>query len=168
MVASEILLHTKTDTKEEELDILNGFLERLQYNQVTKTPRESPDFELIIGNTPIGVEIKKYYSDYSHKGSKSQQKLSEWVRFSKELKSNLQRNNQDFNSIYGAIHFKKSDISTYSQLSNTECFSELVQCIRSANLKPQEASSIEIKQGAFSQKRAKNGQNQLEFKKLRL
>jgi hypothetical protein len=75
MPASKILLTIETNTKREETKILNGFLERLGYTSESITDREQPDFELYLDNKLIGIEITKYYSDYTVEGSKAQQKL---------------------------------------------------------------------------------------------
>lgn len=72
MPASKILLTIKTDTKEEETEILAAFLTRLQYSPTSITPSESPDFEILLSENLVGIEVTKYYSDFTKKGSKTQ------------------------------------------------------------------------------------------------
>src|SRR6266516_4438961 len=110
MPASKILLTIEFDTKKEERKILNGFLERLQYSPKPIIDREQPDFEFIINNKLIGVEITKYYSDSTKEGSKIQQKISAWLSLTKKLKIKLSAVNNDFAYLYGAIHFHSDNI----------------------------------------------------------
>src|SRR5258708_27647752 len=104
MPASEILLTIKTDTKEEEQEILSSFLTRLQYSPISIEPRERPDFEVEM----IGIEVTKYYADFTRKGSKIQQKISEWKKFAGNLKSKLSAIDSEWTYLYGAIHFHES------------------------------------------------------------
>lgn len=143
MPASEVLLTIKTDTKEEETEILSGLLSRLQYLASTITPRETPDFEIALNGHLIGVEITKYYSDYTRKGSKAQQTISEWKKFSEHLKSKLVELNPEYAYLYGAIHFK-SDKVNYKQLLTKVHFDELIELISLADLGRNQQKTINV------------------------
>lgn len=67
----------QTETKKEEKNIIEQFLVRMQYISVSMTPSECPDFEVKSNGKNIGVEVTKYFSDITRKGSKMQQNISE-------------------------------------------------------------------------------------------
>ena len=109
MPASKSLLTVKTDTKEEESEILTELLTRLQYSPASVTPDECPDFEIVLSGNLIGVEITKYYADYTKNGSKTQQKISEWKKFAEGLKTKLSAINPEFDYLYSSIHFHNNE-----------------------------------------------------------
>src|SRR5258708_1514146 len=111
MPASEILLTIKTDTKEEETEIIEQLLSRLQYSPTAVIPSERPDFEIELNGKSNGVEVTKYYSDYSKKGSNVQKKISEWKKFAENLKAKLSVIEPNFKFTYGAIHFRKDGVN---------------------------------------------------------
>lgn len=78
---SDFLLNIHSDTKIEEREIIEQFLQRLQYSNYELKEQERPDFAASIDANKIGIEITKYYSDFSKKGSKMQKNLMEWKNF---------------------------------------------------------------------------------------
>jgi hypothetical protein len=76
----------------------------------------------------IGIELTKYYSDFSKKGSKEHQRISEWKKVAKNLKSKLIEINPDFELLYASIHFKDAKLN-YNQLLNDKLFNELLKLI---------------------------------------
>lgn len=78
------------------------------------TPSECPDFEIELNEKLIGVEVTKYYSDYTKKGSKTQQKISEWKKFAENLKAKLCALESDFINKYDKEH--NYDMSRYFRI----------------------------------------------------
>lgn len=148
MPASEILLTIHTDTKEEEREIIEQFLIRLQYSPTSLITSECPDYELEINNKLIGVEVTKYYSDFTKKGSMRQKKLSEWKKFADDLKKRLSAFEPDYDYLYGAIHFH-SDQVNYRELLKESCFNEIVKFIKSAKLKSGEQKTKKVEPDNF-------------------
>src|SRR5437879_16998 len=148
MPASEILLTIKTDTKEEEQEILSNFLTRLQYTPTSIEPREQPDFEVEINGRWIGIELTKYYADFTKRGSKTQQKMGEWKKFAESLKRKLSTVDNEWAYLYGAIHFHKGKFS-YGQLLNDDYFVELVQLLKSVEIKRADEKTVGILTSRF-------------------
>jgi hypothetical protein len=148
MPASEILLTIKTDTKEEEQEILSNFLTRLQYLPTVIDPREQPDFEVEINNRQIGIEVTKYYADFTKRGSKTQQKISEWKKFAESLKSKLSTVDSEWTYLYGAIHFRERKFN-YGQLLNENYFDQLAQLIKSVGIKRTDEKTVDILASQF-------------------
>ena len=143
MPASEILLTIKSDTKEEEREIIIQFLSRLKYSKYTLNSSECPDFEMILDNHNIGVEVTKYYADFGKKGSAKQKKISEWKKFSEMLKRSLREINSQYDFIYGAIHFRTNSFHQ-KELFNDESFNELVSLIQDNRLDQNENKTITV------------------------
>jgi hypothetical protein len=143
MPASKILLTIKTDSKEEETEVLTAFLTRLQYSPTSITPTESPDFEILLNESAIGIEITKYYSDFTKKGSKTQQKISEWKNFAEKLKAKLSAINTEFNYLYASIRFLNDGVN-YKELLSNGYFNELLKLITEADLKRTEKKNISV------------------------
>jgi hypothetical protein len=148
MPASKILLTIKTDSKEEETEIVGGFLTRLQYTPQSVTLHEKPDFEIVLNDKQIGIEVTKYYSDYTLKGSKLQQKLSEWKRFAEKLRSKLLTVDKGYVYLYGSIHFCNEDVN-YSELLNDNYINELVILLQSIDLERTEQKTVKIQADKF-------------------
>ncbi len=69
----------KFGKKDQERAIIDGFLDRLQYKGIVKES-ERPDFVVFLEELRIGVEVTKYFTDVSKKGSHGERKVSKWVR----------------------------------------------------------------------------------------
>ncbi|MDR3714781.1 MAG: hypothetical protein P4L51_18350 [Puia sp.] len=143
MPASEILLTIQSDTKEEEREIIIQFLSRLQYSKYTLNDFECPDFDMKLNNRDIGVEVTKYYTDFGKKGSAKQKKISEWKKFSEELKANLGRINSQNDFVYGAIHFCVNSVR-HRELLNNAPFNELVSLIENNRPDKNESKNVII------------------------
>jgi hypothetical protein len=148
MPASKILLTINADTKEEETEIVSQLLNRLQYSPASVTPSECPDFEIELHEKLIGVEVTKYYSDYSIKGSKTQQRISEWKKFAENLKTKLSTIKSDFIFLYGSINFHNNNVN-YRDLLKDDYFNELVNLLISIGLERTEQRTVEISEDSF-------------------
>ncbi|MBB3188288.1 hypothetical protein [Microbacter margulisiae] len=148
MPASEILLKIHTDTKEEEREIIEQFLKRLQYSPTSLVTSECPDYEIEIDSKLIGVEITKYYSDFTRKGSMRQKKLSEWKKFVDELKKRLSAVEPAYDYLYGVIHFHNDQVN-YRELLNDNYFNEIVKVIKSAKLNRGEQKTEKVSHDKF-------------------
>jgi hypothetical protein len=145
---SEIFLSLKTETKEEEIEILNELLIRLEYSPTKIISNECPDFEIELFEKLIGVEVTKYFSDFTKKGSKSQKNLSEWKRFAEQLKTKLSAIESNLIYLYGAIHFHDKRVN-YRELLNHDYINELVNLIESVGLKRTEEVTVKITAEGF-------------------
>ena len=148
MPASRIFLTVETNTKREEKTILGGFLQRLQYSPNSITQREQPDFELGLNSKLIGVEVTKYFSDYSKHGSKTQRGISEWVAFAKKLKDKLCSIRIDLTYLYGSIYFH-NDSTNYAELLRDKSWTELSRLVESISLKHEEETTVEVSSENF-------------------
>jgi hypothetical protein len=143
MFASKFLLTIKSDTKEEETEIIEGFLARLQYSPTNITPIEQPDFKVELNSKYVGVEITKYFSDFSEHGSKTQRKISEWKGFAEKLKKKMIESNPGYKYLYGAINFYNDNVN-YRELLKENFFVELLALLSSTNLNRNETVSLKI------------------------
>jgi hypothetical protein len=148
MPASKILLNIKTDTKEEETEILTELLTRLQYSPAFVTSFERPDFEIELNGNLIGVEITKFYSDYTKKGSRTQQKISEWEKFAEQLKVRLSELNPEYDYLYASVHFHNRKVD-YKELLTANYFNESTEVIKSAHLSRSEQKTISVTYDKF-------------------
>ncbi len=140
---SNILFQLNFNTKEEEEEILSGFLARLEYKPEYLQSSEKPDFEFQYKDKLIGVELTKYYSDFSKKGSKIHQRISEWKKVAKGIKSKLIEINPDFKHLYASIHFKDVKFK-YNQLLKDKLFNELLKLINIDDINILNNKSISI------------------------
>jgi hypothetical protein len=143
MPASAVLLTIQTDTKAQETQIVQEFLTRLQYSPDTFASTESPDFEISIGSKTIGVEVTKYYADFTKSGSKAQGDFSEWIRFARKLKESLQKIDPAFDRLYGAVHFRQGRI-LYKTLLEKGVIQEFVMLLRSNPETDEEGISVRL------------------------
>lgn len=60
--------------KEEELVLIKELLQRLKYKQTSLKCTECPDFEMELKGKTVGIEITKYFSDISKKGSMTERR----------------------------------------------------------------------------------------------
>lgn len=148
MPASEILLTIQRDTKAEEEEIIKQFLTRLQYSAINIVTSECPDFEVQIKNDVIGIEVTKYYSDFTKNGSKTQKTISEWKRFAKKLKAKLIRINSKYDFLYGSIHFHKGT-NNYQELLSDANFSEFVTLLENNVLNDDEQITVTVSQETY-------------------
>lgn len=148
MPASKILLTIKTNTKEEELEITRQFLARLKYSPTSIRESEKPDFEVEINEKLIGIEITKYYSDFTKRGSETQRKISEWKKFAENLKAKISSVESNYRYLYGAIHFNDNNFD-YKDLLEEKYLNELIGFIGSVGLKRGEQKTLEIVKGKF-------------------
>src|SRR5690606_29257415 len=81
----------------------------------------------------IGIEITKYYSDFSKKGSKMQKNLIEWKSFAISLKQKLEATDQELSKVYGAVHFKDIKFD-FKILLNYDYYDELIRSIKKSNV----------------------------------
>lgn len=148
MLASEILLTIESDTKKEEENILRGFITRLEYNNYTVVSSECPDFELHLKGNCIGVEVTKYYSDYSKSGSKTHQKIVEWKRYAEKFKEILEKIDSSYNYLYGAIHFLSKN-NSYKSLFTREIIDEFILLIKNNKLNAAEKITVAVEQTLY-------------------
>lgn len=130
---SDFFINIHTDTKIEEREIIEQFLQRLQYQNYELEERERPDFTASIDASSIGIEITKYYSDFSKKGSKMQKNLIEWKNFALSLKQRIETTNYELSSVYGAVHFKDEKFDFKTLLSH-DYYNELIKSIKQSNV----------------------------------
>lgn len=148
MAVSEILLKIHTNTKIEEKEIVQQFLQRLEYLPTTINASECPDYEIEINSKLIGIEITKYYSDFTKNGSTRQRKLSEWKKFSEELNKKLSNMDPNYEYLYGAIHFRNDKVN-YRELLEDKYFNEINTFIKSINLMGGEQKSKKVSSYKF-------------------
>lgn len=141
--ASNILFQLNFNTKDEEQEILSGFLARLEYKPDNLKSTEKPDFEFQYKNNLIGVEVTKYYPDFSKNGSNSHQRIVEWKKVAEKLKLKLSKINPKFEYLYASIHFKKVKFK-YNQLLNDELFGEILKLINLYDIDNLNEKSISI------------------------
>lgn len=136
--ASKIFFKDKKPTKEEEIEIVKNFLLRLQIEYTDIIKSERPDLIITFpSNLKVGCEVTKYYADPSSKGSTSKKFFVKWKKFTQKLREELLKRNEDYNHVYGTIHFKESKKSE-SFIDNNSSIKELVDIVDSnyMDLKP--------------------------------
>lgn len=69
----------RLEKKTQEREILDGLLQRLGYRACIQES-ERPDFQIQIGDVQIGVEITKYFSDATDRGSILERTVSSWTK----------------------------------------------------------------------------------------
>lgn len=141
--ASNILFQLNFNTKDEEQEILLGFLARLEYKPENLKSTEKPDFEFQYKNNLIGVEVTKYYPDFSKNGSKEHQRIVEWKKVAQNLKLKLNKINPQFECIYASIHFKEVKFK-YNQLLNDKFFNEILRFLNICDINDLNNKSISI------------------------
>ncbi len=145
---SDFFINIHTDTKIEEREIIEQFLQRLQYSNYELKEQESPDFETSIDTKKIGIEITKYYSDFSTKGSKMQQNLMEWKKFATSLKQKIETTNIEFSNVYGAVHFKEA-VWDFNVLLTDDYYDELICSIKKSDILNNTNRTIQISAPEF-------------------
>lgn len=125
----DFLFNIHTDTKVEELEILKGFLQRLQFFDFQYKEQERPDISLDVAGLKIGVEITKYYADFTTKGSRMQRKFMHWKKFAQKLKNTIEENYNEFSNIYASIHFKENE-PNYELLLNSDYLKEIIKSLK--------------------------------------
>jgi hypothetical protein len=145
---SNFFINIHTDTKLEEREIIEQFLQRLQYSDYVLNEQERPDFKASIDTKSIGIEITKYYSDFSKKGSKMQKNLIEWKNFALSLKQKIETTNNELSNIYGAVHFKDVKFDFKILLSN-DYYDELIRSIKQSNALNQTNISFPISETEY-------------------
>lgn len=124
---SKIFENQYSSGKEEERDILKKFLLRLSCRDLNIEDSERPDFFLRFNSSfCVGCEITKFSNDQSSKGSIQQKFISQWRSFALKLTEQLKKN--DLEGIYGAIHFKESNLNI-SELNDSQFIAELVKLV---------------------------------------
>lgn len=124
----DFLFTIHTDTKVEEKEIIEGLLQRLQYINFECEEQERPDFSVKLEGLKIGVEITKYYSDFTSKGSQMQRKYMQWKNFAQELKKIFEEKHPKFTNIYSSIHFKEKD-PNYKLLLKPDYLNEIIKSL---------------------------------------
>lgn len=79
MSLSDDVRFSKLSKKEQEREILDGFLERLGY-KAKVLDSERPDFNIDVQNQLVGVEVTKFFGDASRHGSVVEQRVSKWTK----------------------------------------------------------------------------------------
>lgn len=145
---SDFFISVHTDTKIEEREIIEQFLQRLQYSNYELIEQERPDFSASIDTKKIGIEITKFYSDFTKKGSKMQKNLIEWKNFAMSLKQKIATLNKEFSNVFGAIHFKEVKFDFKILLSN-DYYSELINCIYKSDVLNNIDNTIDVSNTEF-------------------
>jgi hypothetical protein len=145
---SDFLFTIHTDTKKEECEIIEGFLQRLQYSKYDIKEQERPDFIATIDSIKVGIEITKYYSDFSKKGSKMQKHFIDWKNFALSLKQKIESTNKEFTNVYAALHFKNVKFDFTLLLSN-DYYAELIDCLNKSKILGYKNSTVEISEKEF-------------------
>ena len=145
---SNFLFTIHTDTKLEEREIIESFLQRLQYSKYELKEQERPDFTATIDTDKIGVEITKYYSDFSKKGSKMQKHFIDWKKIASSLKQKIESTNKEFSKVYAAVHFKEATFN-FKTLLNEDYYKELIKSINQSNILSKSNSTCQISKSEF-------------------
>lgn len=145
---SDFLFTIHTDTKAEEREIIEGFLQRLQYSKYEIKEQERPDFVATINSVKVGIEITKYYSDFSKKGSKMQKHFIDWKNFALSLKQKIESTKKEYSNVYAAIHFKDVNFEFKLLLTN-DYYAELINCINKSEVLGNSNSTVEISEKEF-------------------
>lgn len=145
---SDFLFTIHTDTKIEEREIIAGFLQRLQYSKYGLEEQERPDFAATIDTVKVGIEITKYYSDFSKKGSKMQKHFIDWKKFALSLKQKIESTNKEYSKVYAALHFKEVKFDFKLLLTN-DYYAELINCLNKSEILSKINSTIEISEMEF-------------------
>lgn len=145
---SDFLFNIHTDTKVEECEIIGGFLQRLQYSTYELDEQERPDFTAKIDNVKVGIEITKYYSDFSKKGSKMQKHFIDWKNFALSLKKKIEITNKEYSKVYAAVHFKEPKLD-FKILLNNDFYTELIKSITQSNILNSSNITLQISETEF-------------------
>lgn len=131
-----------SNNDDEERDILEQFLLRLnlKYEELNKT--EKPDFIIEFDGKKFGFEITKYYSDKTKKGSKSFKFLNNWISFMQELRNVLNKQDEKYKYYYGAIFFK-NELNSIDNLDKNKFLEEFCISIKNINLENGEKRTIQ-------------------------
>ena len=135
-----------SNNDDEERDILEQFLLRLdlRYDDLNKT--EKPDFILVVDNNRFGFEITKYYSDKNRKGSNSYKFLNDWITFINDLRNRINQLGEEFKYYYGAI-FLNEEIKTFKKFDKELFLTELTSSLK--NIKLERGEKRELKNNEF-------------------
>ncbi len=145
---SDFLFTIHTDTKKEEREILEGFLQRLQYSKYELGEQERPDFVATIGTVKIGIEITRYYSDFYKKVSKMQKHFNDWKNFALLVKQKIENTNNEYSRVYAALHFKET-IFDFKLLLTNDYYAELINCLNKSEILNKINCNIEISKEEF-------------------
>jgi hypothetical protein len=127
-VASKALNIIPKPKKQDEEQVIHGFLSRIGLKKVGVLPRERPDFLVLTnGGIKISSEITRYYSDGGKRGSIEQRFFRLWTDFAVALKKRLSAERLDH--LYGTIHFREPN---RKEIPESKAFiDEIVTALRS-------------------------------------
>lgn len=106
-LASHILEENRFG-KAMEIEMIEGFLKRLQVGFEKNQENESPDFFVSLNNgKKIGLEFTLYYNDSKIRGSNGRAIFEKWSKIANKLKEKFLKNKSGLKYWYGAVSFKK-------------------------------------------------------------
>jgi hypothetical protein len=130
-------LYDELSGKEKEIDVLEGFLKRLQLAAHQIDSSERPDFFIHFNQdghqATIGCELTFYYSDSfqdtSKAGSAGARFFNQWKQFAKRLREVLDTTGSGLEHLYGAIFFREPGLDALDKLDIDRFLEEVVEVV---------------------------------------
>jgi hypothetical protein len=129
-----------TSKKEKEREVIEHFLGTLFLGYCQIEQRESPDFIIRFSNGDkkhkIGCELIFFNGDLDIKGSPERRFFTQWKKFAKGLRAELDRHGDDLQYLYSAVFFKEEGTSLFDRVNADQLKKELVAVTQANRREP--------------------------------